>query len=68
MDGIDIKRSLELEFDIPFAVTKTYDNGEPVFLIGPENDVCRTVAVSLSAGIAASGKQKGRHNRRNCQC
>ncbi len=38
MDGKDIKRNLENEYDIPFIVTKSMDNGEPVFIIGPEDE------------------------------
>ena len=37
MDGADIKKNLEDEFDIPFVVTKSVDNGEPVFFMGPED-------------------------------
>lgn len=37
MDGTDIKKNLESEYDIPFVVTKTLNNGEPVFIIGPED-------------------------------
>lgn len=38
MDGTDIRRNLENEYDIPFVVTKSVDNGEPVFTIGPEDE------------------------------
>lgn len=38
MDGEDIKRNLENEYDIPFVVTKFFKNGEPVFIIGPEDE------------------------------
>lgn len=37
MDYTDIKRSLESDYDIPFSVTKTVENGEPLFIICPEN-------------------------------
>lgn len=38
MNGMDIKRNLEIEYDIPFVVTKLMDKGEPIFLIGPEDE------------------------------
>lgn len=38
MNGADIKRNLETEYDIPFTVTKSSDNGAPVFIMGPEDE------------------------------
>jgi 5-methylcytosine-specific restriction protein A len=38
MGGADIKRNLENEYDIPFVVTESVDNGEPVYIIAPEDD------------------------------
>lgn len=37
MNGTDIRRNLETEYDIPFSVTKSFDKGEPVFIMGPED-------------------------------
>lgn len=37
MNEVDIKKNLELEYDIPFVVTKTMESGEPVFMMGPES-------------------------------
>lgn len=36
-DGIEIRKVLESEFDIPFTVSKTIDGREPVFWITPTN-------------------------------
>lgn len=38
MNGVDIKQNLETEYDIPFSVTKSFDNGEPVFFMGPVDE------------------------------
>ncbi len=34
----DIRRNLENEYDIPFSVQQTVQNGEPVFIMGPLNE------------------------------
>lgn len=49
MDGTDdIKRNLESEYDIPFVVTKTFEKGEPVFVIGPKDDSKELFAIKVS--------------------
>jgi 5-methylcytosine-specific restriction protein A len=48
MDGADIKRNLEIEYDIPFEVTRTVDNGEPVYVIEPEDDSKELFAIRIS--------------------
>ena len=37
MNAQGIRRNLEMEFDIPFVVQSTFDNGEPAFIISPKN-------------------------------
>lgn len=48
MDGEDIRRNLENEYDIPFVVTKFFKNGEPVFIIGPEDEGKELFNIRLS--------------------
>ena len=48
MDGEDIKRNLEIEYDIPFVVTKSFEKGEPVFMIAPEDDSKELFAIKVS--------------------
>ena len=36
-DGIEIKKNLEETFDIPFNVRKTFEGGEPCFILEPED-------------------------------
>ena len=36
-DGIEIKKTLESEYDVPFTVSKTMDGHEPIFWITPTN-------------------------------
>lgn len=48
MDGTDIKRSLEMEYDIPFTVSKSFDNSEPIFMIGPEDESKELFLIRIS--------------------
>lgn len=48
MNGFDIKQNLENEYDIPFVVTKTFEKGEPVFLLEPEDDSKELFAIRIS--------------------
>lgn len=47
-DGIEIKKTLESEFDIPFTVSKTLDAREPVFWITPTNPGKELFTIKIS--------------------
>lgn len=48
MDGAEIKRNLEREYDIPFVVTKTVEKGEPVFILAPEDKAKELFSIRVS--------------------
>ena len=48
MDSNDIKRNLELEYDIPFFVSRKYEKGEPVFVIGPQDEGKEFFTIKIS--------------------
>lgn len=48
MDSNDIKRNLETEYDIPFTVSKHYEKGEPVFIMGPQDEEKELFSIKIS--------------------
>lgn len=48
MNGVDIRHNLENEYDIPFVVTQSFENGEPVYILAPEDDSKELFAIKVS--------------------